>query len=63
MYVCNANSLKEMPRVEALIFENYLRIKQAFSCMSIIRSKVRSQLANENLESCLKLKTSYEPNL
>jgi hypothetical protein len=32
--------------------------------MNIIKSKVRSQLTNENLESCLKLKTTgYEPNL
>ena len=81
-------ALKEMPRVEALIFDAwnslpdcYSEVKklafgvltifgstysceQAFSCMNIIKSKLRSQLTNENLESCLKLQTtSYEPNL
>ena len=81
-------ALKEMPRVEALIFdvwnslpECYSEVKklafgvltifgstysceQAFSCMNIIKSKVRSQLTNKNLEACLKLKTtSYEPDL
>ncbi|XP_015188888.1 PREDICTED: general transcription factor II-I repeat domain-containing protein 2A-like isoform X2 [Polistes dominula] len=90
MYVTQEKwtALKEMPRVEALIFDTwnslpdcYSEVKklafgvltifgltysceQAFSCMNIIKSKVRSQLTNENLESCLKLKTtSYEPNL
>ena len=38
--------------------------EQAFFCLNIIKSKVRSQLTNDNLESCLKLKTtSYKPNL
>ncbi|XP_015440313.1 PREDICTED: general transcription factor II-I repeat domain-containing protein 2A-like [Dufourea novaeangliae] len=90
MYVTQQKwtALKEMPRVEELIFDAwnslpdcYSEVKklafgvltifgstysceQAFSCMNIIKSKVRSQLTNENLESCLKLKTtSYEPNL
>ncbi|GBM41501.1 hypothetical protein AVEN_265723-1 [Araneus ventricosus] len=36
--------------------------EQAFSCTNIIKSKVRSQQTNKNLESCLKLKTtSYKP--
>ena len=81
-------ALKEIPRVEALIFdawnslpECYSEVKklafgvltifgstysceQAFSFMNIIKSKVRSQLTNKNLEACLKLKiTSYEPDL
>lgn len=81
-------ALKEIPRVEALIFgawnslpECYSEVKklaygvltifgstysceQAFSCMNLIKSKVRSQLTNKNLESCLKLKTtSYKPDL
>ncbi|CAG9790421.1 unnamed protein product [Diatraea saccharalis] len=81
-------ALKEMARVESLIFDAwnslpdcYSEVKklafgvltifgstyfceQAFSCMNIIKSKVRSQLTNENLESCLKLKTtSYESDL
>ncbi|GBN67974.1 General transcription factor II-I repeat domain-containing protein 2A [Araneus ventricosus] len=80
-------ALKEIPRVEALIFvswnslpECYSEVKlpygvltifgstyscePAFSCMNIIKSKVRSQLTNKNLESCLKLKTaSYKPDL
>ncbi|GBM17479.1 hypothetical protein AVEN_193772-1 [Araneus ventricosus] len=80
--------LKEILRVEALIFgawyslpECYSEVKklaygvltifgstysceQAFSCMNIIKSKVRSQLTNKNLESCLKLKTTgYKPDL
>ncbi|GBM53189.1 hypothetical protein AVEN_14220-1 [Araneus ventricosus] len=38
--------------------------EQAFSCMNVIKSKVRSQLTNKNLESFLKLKTtSYNPDL
>ncbi|GBN01665.1 hypothetical protein AVEN_161734-1 [Araneus ventricosus] len=81
-------ALKEVLRVEALIFgawnslpECYSEVKklaygvltifestysyeQAFACMNIIKSKVRSQLTNKNLESCLKLKTtSYKPDL
>ncbi|GBL98058.1 hypothetical protein AVEN_84567-1 [Araneus ventricosus] len=81
-------ALKEIPRVEALIFgawyslpECYSEVKkstygvltifgstysckQAFSCMNIIKSKVRRQLRNKNLESRLKLKTtSYKPDL
>ncbi|GBN83646.1 hypothetical protein AVEN_75292-1 [Araneus ventricosus] len=78
-------ALKEIPRVEALIFgawnglpECYSEVKklaygvltifgstysceQEFSCMNIIKSKVRSQLTNKNLESCLKLKTTRLP--
>ncbi|GBN17452.1 hypothetical protein AVEN_7109-1 [Araneus ventricosus] len=69
----NWTALKEIPRVEALIFgawnslpECYSEVKklaygvltifgstysceQAFSCMNIIKSKVRSQLTNKNL--------------
>ncbi|GBN75077.1 hypothetical protein AVEN_188551-1 [Araneus ventricosus] len=81
-------ALKEIPRVEDLIFgawislpECYSEVKnlvyrvlttfgsiysreQAFSCINIIRRKVRSQLTNKNIESCLKLKTtSYKPDL
>ncbi|GBN80434.1 hypothetical protein AVEN_196681-1, partial [Araneus ventricosus] len=81
-------ALKEIQRVEALIFgawnslpECYSEVKkmaygvltifgstysceQAFSCMNISKSKVRSQLTNKNLESCLKLKTTnYKPDL
>ncbi|GBM73723.1 hypothetical protein AVEN_251166-1 [Araneus ventricosus] len=81
-------ALKEIPRVEALIFgawnslpECYSEVKklaygvltifgsiysceQAVSSINVIKSKVRSQLTNKNLESCLKLKTtSYKPDL
>ncbi|GBN64217.1 hypothetical protein AVEN_14003-1 [Araneus ventricosus] len=81
-------ALKEIPRIEALIFgawnslsDSYSEVKklaygvlttfgtkysceQAISCMNIIKNKVRSQLTNKNLESCLKLKTtSYKPDL
>ncbi|GBO22980.1 hypothetical protein AVEN_257566-1 [Araneus ventricosus] len=81
-------ALKEISRVEALVFgawnslpECYSEVKklaygvltifgstysceQAFSYMNIIKSKVRSQLTNENLKSYLKLKTaSYKPDL
>ncbi|GBM70699.1 hypothetical protein AVEN_122474-1 [Araneus ventricosus] len=46
------------------IFGSTYSCEQAFSCMNIIKSKVRSQLTNENLELCLKLKTtSYKPDL
>ncbi|GBN45811.1 hypothetical protein AVEN_218828-1 [Araneus ventricosus] len=46
------------------IFGSTYSCEQAFSCMNIIKSKVRSQPTNENLESCLKLKTtSYKPDL
>ncbi len=40
------------------IFGSIYSCKQAFSCMNIIKSKVGSQLTNENLESCLKLRTT-----
>ncbi|GBO10259.1 hypothetical protein AVEN_169311-1 [Araneus ventricosus] len=81
-------ALKEIPRVEALIFGSWnclpecyseekklaygvlmiigspYSCEQAFSCIKIIKSKVRSQLTNENLESGLKIKTtSYNPDL
>ena len=47
-----------------LVAANTYSCEQVFSCMNIIRSKVRSQLRNENLKLCLKLKTtSYEPHL
>ncbi|GBN26558.1 hypothetical protein AVEN_217340-1 [Araneus ventricosus] len=46
------------------IFGSTYSCELAFSCMNIIKSKVRSQLTNKNLESCLKLKTtSYKPDL
>ncbi|GBN94165.1 hypothetical protein AVEN_8942-1 [Araneus ventricosus] len=45
------------------IFGSTHSCEQAFSCMNIIKNKVRSQLTNKNLESCLKLKTSYKPDL
>ncbi|GBN29943.1 hypothetical protein AVEN_158068-1 [Araneus ventricosus] len=46
------------------IFGSTYSCEQAFSCMNIIKSKVRSQLTNKNLELCLKLKTSsYKPDL
>ncbi|GBM18544.1 hypothetical protein AVEN_47937-1 [Araneus ventricosus] len=46
------------------IFGSTYSCEQAFSCMNIIKSKVRSQLTNKNLESCLKLKTTtYKPDL
>jgi hypothetical protein len=40
------------------IFGSTYSCEQAFSCTNIIKSKVRSQLTNKNLESCLKLKTT-----
>ncbi|GFX82541.1 general transcription factor II-I repeat domain-containing protein 2A [Trichonephila clavipes] len=45
------------------IFGSTYSCQQAFSYVNIIKSKVSSQLTNEKLESCRKLKTSYEPNL
>ena len=46
-----------------LLAANTQSCEQAFSCMNIIRSRVRSQLTTGNLESCLQLKTSYQPNV
>ncbi|KAL0278100.1 UNVERIFIED_CONTAM: hypothetical protein PYX00_000009 [Menopon gallinae] len=38
--------------------------EQSFSSMNIIKSKLRYRLIDENLESCLKLKTTtYKPDL
>ncbi|GBO13691.1 hypothetical protein AVEN_141058-1 [Araneus ventricosus] len=46
------------------IFGSTYSCEQAFSSLNIVKSKVRSQLTNKNLESCLKLKTtSYKPDL
>jgi hypothetical protein len=37
--------------------------KQSFSSMNLIKSTLRNRLIDENLESCLKLKTTYKPDL
>lgn len=46
------------------VFGSICLCEQAFCCMNIIKSKVRSQLTNTNLESYLKLiTTNYELDL
>ncbi|GBM38166.1 hypothetical protein AVEN_48497-1 [Araneus ventricosus] len=58
------SEVKKLAYVVLTIFGSTYSCEQAFSCMDIIKSKVRSQLTNKNLESCLKLKTkSYKPDL
>ncbi|GBM06987.1 hypothetical protein AVEN_239685-1 [Araneus ventricosus] len=58
------SELKKLAYGVLTIFGSIYSCEQAFSCMNIIKSKVRSQLTNKNLESCLKLKTtSYKPDL
>ncbi|GFV52792.1 uncharacterized protein TNCV_2874631 [Trichonephila clavipes] len=49
--------------VLSLFFSTY-KCEQSFSSMNIIKSKLRSRLIDENLESCLKLKTTtFKPDL
>ncbi|GBM76471.1 hypothetical protein AVEN_121203-1 [Araneus ventricosus] len=58
------SELKKLAYGVLTIFGSTYSCEQAFSCMSIIKSKVRSQRTNKNLESYLKLKTtSYKPDL
>ncbi|GBN14281.1 hypothetical protein AVEN_43806-1 [Araneus ventricosus] len=58
------SEVKKLAYVVVTIFGSTYWCEQAFSGMNIIKSRVRSQLTNKNLESCLKLKTpSYKPDL
>ena len=57
------DQLKKLAFAVSLFGSTYI-CEQSFSSMNIIKSKVRSRLIDENLESCLKLKTTtYQPNL
>ncbi|PRD38295.1 UNVERIFIED_CONTAM: hypothetical protein NCL1_03880 [Trichonephila clavipes] len=47
--------------VLSLLGSTYI-YEQSFSSMNIIKSKLRSRLIDENLESCLKLQTTYKPD-
>ncbi|GFX24646.1 uncharacterized protein TNCV_3344261 [Trichonephila clavipes] len=49
--------------VLSLFGSTYTICDQSFSSMDIIKSKLRSRLIDENLESCLILKTTYKPDL
>ncbi|KAG8235406.1 hypothetical protein J437_LFUL018624 [Ladona fulva] len=46
------------------LFGSAYSCEQSFSSMNLIKSKLRSRLIDENLEMCLKLKTTtYKPDL
>ncbi|GBO14716.1 hypothetical protein AVEN_230536-1 [Araneus ventricosus] len=60
--VCQSE-VKKLAYGVLTIFGSTYSCEQAFSCTNIIKSKVSSQLTNKNLESCLKIKTSYKPDL
>ncbi|GFY14238.1 uncharacterized protein TNCV_3614271 [Trichonephila clavipes] len=71
MMICNAwnsipDSYDELKKlafaVVSLLGSTYIS-EQSFSSMNIIKSKLRSSRIDENLESCLKLKTTYKPDL
>ncbi|GBM68404.1 hypothetical protein AVEN_131708-1 [Araneus ventricosus] len=58
------SAVKKLAYGVLTIFGSTYSCDQAFSCMNIMKSKVRSQLTNKNKESCLKLKTtSYKSDL
>ncbi|KAK1334842.1 hypothetical protein QTO34_004412 [Cnephaeus nilssonii] len=58
------NQLKKLAFAVLSLFGSTYLIKQSFSSMNLIKSKLRSYLIDENLELCLKLKTTtYKPDL
>ncbi|GBM83562.1 hypothetical protein AVEN_74949-1 [Araneus ventricosus] len=54
------SEVKKLAYAVLTIFGSTYSCEQAFSCMNIIKSTVRSQLTNKNLETCLKLKTTFD---
>ena len=55
--------LKKLSFAVLSLFGSTYICEQSFSSMNIIKSKLRSRLIAENLESCLKLKTTtYKPD-
>lgn len=58
------DQLKKIAFAVLSLFGSTYSCEQAFSGMTFIKSKLRSRLTDENLESCLKLKTTtYEPDI
>ncbi|KAG8453209.1 hypothetical protein GDO86_000003 [Hymenochirus boettgeri] len=58
------NQLKKLAFAVLSFFGSTYLCEQSFSSMNLIKSKLRSRLIDENLESCLKLKTTtYKPDL
>ncbi|PRD36724.1 UNVERIFIED_CONTAM: hypothetical protein NCL1_07663 [Trichonephila clavipes] len=58
------DQLKKLAFAVLSLFDSTYICEQSFSSMNSIKSKLRSRLIDENLESCLKLKTStYNPDL
>jgi hypothetical protein len=52
------NQLKKLAFAVLSLFVSTYSCEQSFSSMNLIKSKLRSRLIDENLESCLKLKTT-----
>ncbi|CAH1401260.1 unnamed protein product [Nezara viridula] len=57
------DQLKKLTFAVLSLFGSTYICEHYFSSMNIIKSKLRSRLIHENLESCLKLKTTYKPDL
>uniref|UniRef100_A0A8C5PAV1 HAT C-terminal dimerisation domain-containing protein n=1 Tax=Leptobrachium leishanense TaxID=445787 RepID=A0A8C5PAV1_9ANUR len=58
------NQLKKLAFAVLSFFGSTYLCEQSFSSMNLIKSKLRNRLIDENLESCLKLKTTtYKPDL
>ena len=58
------DQLKKLGFGVLCLFGSTYSCEQSFSSMNFIKSKLRSRLIDENLESCLKLKTTtYKPNI
>jgi predicted nucleotidyltransferase len=58
------NQLKKLAFAVLSLFGSTYSCEQSFSSMNLIKSKLRNRLIDENLESCLKLKTTtYKPDL
>ena len=58
------DQLKKLAFAILSLFGSTYSCEQSFSSMNLIKSKLRNRLTDENLESCLKLKTTtYKPDL
>ncbi|OCU00129.1 hypothetical protein XELAEV_18005914mg [Xenopus laevis] len=66
------NDVENLPKPDKLIFETWILsifgstylCEQVFSNMNFIKSKYRSRLTDESLQSCMKIKvTSYSPDI
>jgi hypothetical protein len=57
------DQLKKLAFAVLSLFGSTYSCKQSFSSMNLIKSTLRIRLIDENLESCLKLKTTtYKPD-